>query len=181
MHTELPDWCWCSSNRLLTEAVNSRDIILLKVKNYVSDNTVLSRKCSHTRARAHTHTHTHTHMYKSRGISVGIASGYGLDDWGSGVRFPAGAGNFSHPHRVQINSGSRSAFHPMGTGVSSPCGKVARAWSWPLTSFQCRGPECVALYIHPHYVFMAWYLVKHRDNFTFIHLRAVYILRLLLS
>jgi len=24
----------------------------------------------------------------------------------------------------------------------------------------------VALYVHPHYVFMAWCLVKHRDNFT---------------
>jgi hypothetical protein len=27
--------------------------------------------------------------------------------------------------------------------------------------------ECVALYLHPQYVFMAWFLVKHRDNFTF--------------
>jgi hypothetical protein len=32
---------------------------------------------------------------KSRGSSVGIALGYGLDDRGSWVRFPEGAGNFS--------------------------------------------------------------------------------------
>jgi hypothetical protein len=31
---------------------------------------------------------------KSRGISVGIALGYGLDDPGSRVRFPAGLGIF---------------------------------------------------------------------------------------
>jgi hypothetical protein len=33
--------------------------------------------------------------------SVGIALGYGLDDRGSRVLFPAGAGNFSLHHRVQ--------------------------------------------------------------------------------
>jgi hypothetical protein len=28
--------------------------------------------------------------------------------------------------------------------------------------------ECVELYFHsPQYVFIAWYLVKHRDNITF--------------
>jgi hypothetical protein len=33
-------------------------------------------------------------MFKSRNSSVGIALGYGLDDRGSRVRFPAKAGNF---------------------------------------------------------------------------------------
>jgi hypothetical protein len=37
----------------------------------------------------------------SRDSSVGIALGYGLDDRGSRVRFPAGAGNFSLHQRVQ--------------------------------------------------------------------------------
>jgi len=32
---------------------------------------------------------------------VGIATGYGLDDRGSRVWFPAGAGNLSLHHRVQ--------------------------------------------------------------------------------
>jgi hypothetical protein len=27
--------------------------------------------------------------------------------------------------------------------------------------------ECVALYLHPQYVFMEWCYVKDRDNFTF--------------
>jgi hypothetical protein len=34
-------------------------------------------------------------LFWSRDTSVGIALGYGLDDQGSRVRFPAGAGNFS--------------------------------------------------------------------------------------
>jgi hypothetical protein len=38
---------------------------------------------------------------KSRDSSVGIALDYGLDDRGSRVRFPVGAGNFSLHHRVQ--------------------------------------------------------------------------------
>jgi hypothetical protein len=37
--------------------------------------------------------------------SIGIALGYGQDDRGSRVRFPAGAGNFSLHHRVQNGSG----------------------------------------------------------------------------
>jgi hypothetical protein len=28
--------------------------------------------------------------------------------------------------------------------------------------------ECVELYLHPQYAFMAWCLVEHRDNVTFI-------------
>jgi hypothetical protein len=42
---------------------------------------------------------------KIRDSSVGVALGYGLDDRGSRVRFPAGAGNFSLHHRVQNGSG----------------------------------------------------------------------------
>jgi hypothetical protein len=38
---------------------------------------------------------------KSRDSSVGIGLGCGLDDRGSRVRFPVGAGNFSFHHRVQ--------------------------------------------------------------------------------
>jgi hypothetical protein len=43
---------------------------------------------------------------KSRESSVGIALCYGLDDRGSRVRFPAGAGNFPLHHRVQNGSGA---------------------------------------------------------------------------
>jgi hypothetical protein len=47
--------------------------------------------------------------------SVGIALGYGLDERGSRVRFPAEAGNFSLHHRVQNGSGAHLASYPMGT------------------------------------------------------------------
>jgi hypothetical protein len=51
----------------------------------------------------------------SRDSSVGIALGYWLDDRGSRVRFPVGAGNFSLHHRVQNGSGAHTASYPMGT------------------------------------------------------------------
>jgi hypothetical protein len=52
---------------------------------------------------------------------------YGLDDRGSMVRFPAGAGNFSLHHRVQNGSGAHRASYPMGTKGSFPGGKAAEA------------------------------------------------------
>jgi hypothetical protein len=63
----------------------------------------------------------------SRDGSVGIALGYGLDDRGSRVRFPAGARNFSLHHRVQSGSGAHPASYPMGTRGSFPWGKAAGA------------------------------------------------------
>jgi hypothetical protein len=65
--------------------------------------------------------------------SVNILS-YGLDDRGSRVRFPAGAGNISPYHHVQNGSGAHPASNPMGTRGSFPGGKAAGVWSWPLTS-----------------------------------------------
>jgi hypothetical protein len=59
--------------------------------------------------------------------SVGIALGYGLDDQGSRVRFPAGAGNFSLQHLVQNGYGAYPASYPMGTRCSFPGGKAAGA------------------------------------------------------
>jgi hypothetical protein len=47
--------------------------------------------------------------------SVGITLGYGLDDWRSRIRFPAGAGNFSLHHRIQNGTGAHPASYPMGT------------------------------------------------------------------
>jgi hypothetical protein len=65
------------------------------------------------------------HICKSRDSSVGIALGYGLDDRGSRVRFPAEAGNFSLHRRVQNGSGTHPASYAMGTrgsflGVNRP-------------------------------------------------------------
>jgi hypothetical protein len=53
--------------------------------------------------------------------------GYGLDDRGSRVRFPVGAGNFSLHHRVQNGSGAHTASYRMGTRGSFPESKAAGA------------------------------------------------------
>jgi hypothetical protein len=57
---------------------------------------------------------------------------------------------FSSTHCSQIlnRDWNSTAPYPMGTGCSFPGGKAAGAWSWPLTSIQCRGQECVELYLH---------------------------------
>jgi hypothetical protein len=72
-------------------------------------------------------------------LPVGIALGYGLDDRGSRVRFPAEIGNFFLRHRVQNGSEAHPASYPMGNRGSYPGGKAARVWSWPLTTNYCRG------------------------------------------
>jgi hypothetical protein len=71
---------------------------------------------------------------KRWGSSVGIATGYGLDDRSSSVRFPVEAGNFPLLHRVQTGSGAHPASYPTYTGGAYPGGKAAGAWSWALTS-----------------------------------------------
>jgi hypothetical protein len=53
-------------------------------------------------------------------VRRGLTLGYGLDDWDSRVRFPAGAGNFSLHHCVQNSSGAQPASYPMGTRGSFP-------------------------------------------------------------
>jgi hypothetical protein len=63
----------------------------------------------------------------SRDSSVGKALGYGLDDRGSRVRFPVGAGNFSLHHRIQNSSGAHPASYPMGARGSFPGGNAAGA------------------------------------------------------
>jgi hypothetical protein len=62
-----------------------------------------------------------------------IGLGYVLDDWGSRIRFPAGAGNFSLHHRVQNGSGTHPVSYTVGTRGSFPGGKAAGALGWPLT------------------------------------------------
>jgi hypothetical protein len=64
-------------------------------------------------------------LYESRDSSVGIALGYGMDDCGSRVRFPAGTGNLSFHHRVYNGSESHPASYPMDTRCSFPVGKAA--------------------------------------------------------
>jgi hypothetical protein len=59
------------------------------------------------------------------GNSVSIVSGYGLDDLAIGVRFPAGAKDFSPSLCVQTASGAHPAFCTMCTGGPFPGGKSA--------------------------------------------------------
>jgi hypothetical protein len=109
-----------------------------------------------------------TVLAKSRGSWVGTALGYGLDDRGSKVWFPAGAGNFSLHHRVQNGSGAHPGSYPMGTRGSFPGGKAAGAWSWPLTPSSAEVKNAWSYTSTPQYVSMAWCLVKHRDNSTYL-------------
>jgi hypothetical protein len=66
---------------------------------------------------------------KSRDSSFGIALGYGLDDRGSRVRFPAGADIFYLHHRFQNGSGVHPASYRKGTRGSFPGGEAAGARS----------------------------------------------------
>jgi hypothetical protein len=101
--------------------------------------------------------YTHNKITKSCDSSVGIALGYRVEDRGSRVRFPAGAGNLSLHHHVENGSGALPASYPMGTRGSFPGGKahlhvVSRSkneWSYISTP-----PICL-------------HGVVHRDNFTF--------------
>jgi hypothetical protein len=82
----------------------------------VSFDVVVKRKNSH---------HCPNREITSRDNSVGTALGYGLDNRGSRVRFPTGAGNFSLHHRVQNGSGAHPASYLMGTRGSFPGGKAS--------------------------------------------------------
>jgi hypothetical protein len=68
----------------------------------------------------------HCDTVKSRDSSVGIATGYGLDDHGVGVRVPVNQ-EFSLLHVVQTGSGAHPASYPMSTVGSFPGGKAAWA------------------------------------------------------
>jgi hypothetical protein len=98
-------------------------------------------------------------MKKSRDSSVGIALGYGLDDRGSRVRFPAGPGNFSLHHRLR--NGSKA--HPppiqwvsgaLSLGLKRPGREADHS---PPSTAEVK--ECVELYLHspirPHGVVLS--------------------------
>jgi hypothetical protein len=62
---------------------------------------------------------------RSRDSAVGIATGYGLDDRGFGVRVSVGSKIFSFLV-VQTGSGAHPASYPMGTRGSFSGGKAPR-------------------------------------------------------
>jgi hypothetical protein len=57
-----------------------------------------------------------SYAVRSRGTSVIIVRGYGLDNRAIGVRSPAGAWDFSSSLSVQTGSRAHPASYPMGTG-----------------------------------------------------------------
>jgi hypothetical protein len=59
--------------------------------------------------------------FHGRQLGVGIATGYGLDDLGVGVRVPVEQ-EFSLVHVVQTGFGAHPASYPMRTGGSFPGG-----------------------------------------------------------
>jgi hypothetical protein len=104
------------------------------------------------------------YVIKSCDNSVGIALGYGLDDRGSKVRFPAVAGNFSL-HRVQSGSGAHPGTRGSLPGVKRPGHEAHYS---PPSSAELK--ECVELYFHSPNT-PAWrgaqFKKKHRDNFHY--------------
>jgi hypothetical protein len=98
------------------------------------------------------------YYWKSCGSSVSIVT-----------RLRAGrAGLNSHQrHHVQTGSGAHPAFCPVGTGALTP--RVKRpereADNWPPSSAEVNAWSCTSIL---PYVFMPWYLIKHRDDFVYL-------------
>jgi hypothetical protein len=100
--------------------------------------------------------HTISINIKRRDSSVCITTGYRLHDQGSGVRFPAGAGNLSLHHRLQTGSGALRTSYPLHTGglfpgvkrprreadhSPHPNGEVKNAWRYTSTHNTSSWPD----------------------------------------
>jgi hypothetical protein len=83
-----------------------------------------------------------------RDSSVSIALGYGLNDRGSGLRFPAGAGNLSLHHCVQNGSEAHPVSYPMGTSGIFPGSKAAGREADHTPPFSAEVKECTEQYLH---------------------------------
>jgi hypothetical protein len=77
-----------------------------------------------------------------------IALSYGLDDRGSRVRFPVGAGNFSLHQRVQKGSGAHPASYAMCNTSSFPGIKRPGREADHSPSSNAEVKECVELYLY---------------------------------
>jgi hypothetical protein len=95
--------------------------------------------------------HPYTCYTRSKDSSVGIATGYGLNDLGS---IPGSERYFfppQHPHRFW----GPLTFLSDGYWGCFPGDKAAGPLSWPLTSISCRGKRSWSYTSTPLYVFMA--------------------------
>jgi hypothetical protein len=80
-----------------------------------------------------------------------------LDDRGSRVRFPAGAGDLSLHHRVLNGSGAHPASYLMGTGGSFPGVKLPGCGADHSLPPSVEVKNELSYTSTPQYVFMAWY------------------------
>jgi hypothetical protein len=103
-----------------------------------------------------------------RDSSVGIALGYGLDDRGSRVRFPAGLGIFL------FTTASRTALGPTQPPIQWIPGALSLGVKWPGGEADHSPPssaevtQWMELYLHsPNTPTWRCARLKHRDNFTF--------------
>jgi len=88
--------------------------------------------------------------------------------WKTGVRFPAEDGNFSIRYRIQTGSVARPASYlwvsgALPLGIKRSGGEANHS---PQSSAEVNN-AWNAVSPLPQYDFMGWYLVKHKDNFTF--------------
>jgi hypothetical protein len=87
-------------------------------------------------------------QHDSRDSSVGIALGYGLDDRGSRVRFPAGAGIFL------FTTAYRTALGPTQPPIQWVPGALSLEVKWQVREADHSPPlsaevkECVEIYLH---------------------------------
>jgi hypothetical protein len=96
------------------------------------------------------------YTFKSWGRSVGIVTGNRLDDQGSGVQFPMGAGN-SSLNCIQTSSGARPPIEWV-LGVKWPGHEADHS---PSSVAEVKN---VWHYTSLHYIFIAWCLVKQKDG-----------------
>jgi hypothetical protein len=98
---------------------------------------------------------------RSRDSSVGLATGYGLDGRGIGVRFLSRSRDMSLLHSFQTGSEAYPASYTMGTGDSFP--GVKAPGGMKLTSHLNLVPRSrtVELCLHsPIDVFMTWCIIS---------------------
>jgi hypothetical protein len=96
----------------------------------------------------------------SQDSSVGIVTGYRLDDQMTRVRFLAGAGNFSLQPHIHTGSGAHPTSYPMGTGALSLGVKWPghEADHSPPTSAEVK--NALSSTSTPQYAFMVWCSVE---------------------
>jgi hypothetical protein len=86
---------------------------------------------------------------------------------GTGVRFPAGAGNFSLCHRIQTGSEAHPNSYPTEKGDTFP---DVSGTDLKLTTQIHLAPRLKmsgAITPTPPYIFMVWFLVTHNNSFPF--------------